>query len=113
MGPTYNKVGGATGFGTATQPPSSNVEEIQGGYAGAADRVLEQEGGFKMPGKNVTEDPNLTGKTVFGAIGTKNDPARLAELEQAKKAAASGGVELKGGQQEGGSKFSGLKDESA
>lgn len=108
VGPTYNKVGGATGFGTSTQPPSSNVEEIQGGYAGAADKVREQEGGFKMPGKNVTEDPNLTGKTVFGKIGTNKDPARVAEKELAKKAAAASG-----GQQESGSKFSGLSDEAA
>ncbi|KAF9692812.1 hypothetical protein EKO04_009219 [Ascochyta lentis] len=113
VGPTYNKVGGATGHGTSTQPPSSSVEEIQGGYAGAADKVREAEGGFKMPGKNVTEDPNLSGKTEFGAIGTNKDPARQAELDQAKKTAASGGVGLQGGQQEGGSKFSGLSDEAA
>jgi hypothetical protein len=113
VGPTYNKVGGATGYGTSTQPPSTNVEEIQGGYAGAADKVREQEGGFKMPGKNVTEDPNLSGKTEFGEIGTNKDPARQAELDQAKRTAASGGVDLKGGQQEGGSKFSGLSDEAA
>lgn len=113
VGPTYNKVGGATGYGTSTQAPSSNVEEILGGYAGAADQVLEKEGAFGMPGKNVTEDPNLTGKRVFGAIGTNKDPARQAELDLAKRAAASGGVELKGGQQEGESKFSGLKDEAA
>lgn len=113
VGPTYNKVGGATGYGTSTQPPSSNVEEIRGGYAGAADKVREAEGEFKMPGKNVTEDPNLTGKAEFGAIGTSKDPARLAELDQVKKAAASGGVDLKGEHQERGSKFSGLSDEAA
>lgn len=66
-----------------------------------------------MPGKNVTEDPNLSGKTEFGEIGTNKDPARQAELDRAKKTAASGGVDLKGGQQEGGSKFSGLSDEAA
>lgn len=66
-----------------------------------------------MPGKNVTEDPNLSGKTEFGAVGTNKDPARLAELEQAKKTAASGGVGLQGGQQAGESKFSGLSDEAA
>lgn len=113
VGPTYNKVGGATGNGTSTQPPSSSVDEIQGGYAGAADKVREQEGGFKMPGKNVTEDPNLEGKTEFGEIGTNKDPARQAELDQAKKTAPSGGVGLAGGQQDGGSKFSGLSDETA
>lgn len=113
MGPTYNKVGGATGYGTATQPPSSNVEEVQGGYAGADHKVLEKEGAFKMHGKNVTEDPNLTGKSEFGPIGTRKDPARVAEQEQAKKNLAPGGVGLAGGQQEGGSKFSGLSDEAA
>ncbi|KAJ4331930.1 hypothetical protein N0V87_008788 [Didymella glomerata] len=113
VGPTYNKVGGATGYGTSTQPPSSNVEEIAGGYAGADHKVLEQEGAFKMPGKNVHEDPNLSGKSEFGPIGTKKDPARVAEQEQAKKNQAAGGVGLAGGQQEGGSKFSGLSDEAA
>lgn len=113
VGPTYNKVGGATGHGTSTQAPSAHVEEVQGGFAGAADPVLEKEGAFGMPGKNVTEDPNLTGKREFGAIGTNKDPARQAELDFAKKAAASGGVGLKGGPQEGESKFSGLKDEAA
>lgn len=113
VGPTYNKVGGATGHGTSTQPPSSNVEDIQGGYAGAADKVREQEGGFKMPGKNVTEDPNLTGKSEFGPVGTNKDPARVAEQDQAKKNQVAGGVGLAGGQQDGGSKFSGLSDEAA
>ncbi|KAF3009933.1 hypothetical protein E8E13_011051 [Curvularia kusanoi] len=113
VGPTYNKVGGATGYGTSTQPPSTNVEEIQGGYAGADHKVLEQHGHFHMPGKNVHEDPNLTGKTEFGEIGTKKDPARQAELDFAKRAAASGGVGLKGGPQDDGSKFSGLSDETA
>ena len=90
VSPTYNKVGGATGYGTSTQPPSSNVEEIQGGYAGAGDKIREAEGAFNMPGKNVTEDPNLTGKSEFGPIGTKKDPARVAEFDQARKNAASG-----------------------
>lgn len=106
-------MGGATGYGMSTQPPSTNVEEILGGYAGAADRVREAEGGFKMPGKNVTEDPNLTGKSAFGAINTSKDPARQAELDQVKKNQASGGVGSAGGQQDGGSKFSGLSDEAA
>jgi hypothetical protein len=113
VGPTYNKVGGATGYGTSTEPPSANVEEIAGGYAGAADKVREEEGAFKMKGKNVTEDPELSGKTEFGAVGTSKDPSRQAELDFAKKAAASGGVDLKGGLQEGESKFSGLSDEAA
>lgn len=112
MGPTYNKVGGATGYGTSTQPPSTNVEEVQGGYAGADHKVLEQEGAFKMHGKNVHEDPGLTGKREFGAIGTKKDPARVAELEQVKRnqAVASGGL---GAGEQGESKFSGLGDEAA
>lgn len=66
-----------------------------------------------MPGKNVTEDPNLTGKTEFGAIGTKKDPARQAELDLAKKAAATGGGSATGEEQDRGSKFSGLGDEAA
>lgn len=114
MGPTYNKVGGATGYGTSTQAPSANVEEVQGGYAGADHKVLEKEGHFHMPGKNVHEDPNLSGKREFGAIGTKKDPARQAELDFAKRAAASGGGGgSKGGPADDGSKFSGLSDEAA
>ncbi|KAF3046952.1 hypothetical protein E8E12_009221 [Didymella heteroderae] len=114
VGPTYNKVGGATGYGTSTQPPSSNVEEVQGGYAGAADRVLEKSGAYhKMPGKNVHEDPSLTGKSEFGPIGTKKDPARVAEREQAKKSQVAAGVELKGVQQQDGSEFSVLSEEAA
>ncbi|KAF1927542.1 uncharacterized protein M421DRAFT_421384 [Didymella exigua CBS 183.55] len=113
VGPTYNKVGGATGWGTSTQPPSSHVEEVLGGFAGAGDSVRDHEGAFKMPGKNVTEDPNLTGKREFGPIGTKKDPARVAELEQTKHNAAVGGGGLGDGKHEGGSKFSGLSDEAA
>jgi hypothetical protein len=112
VGPTYNKVGGATGFGTSTQPPSTNVEEIQGGFAGAADAAQEP-GVFKPKGKNVTEDPNLTGKTEFGAVGTNKDPSRQAELDLAKRNEASAGVGNKDGHQGGDSKFSGLSDEAA
>lgn len=102
-----------SGLRSASGATSTQTDDVSGGYAGAADKVLEAEGGFKMPGKNVSEDPSLTGKREFGAIGTIKDPARVAELEQARKTAASGGVEAKGGLQEGGSKFSELKDEAA
>ncbi|KAH6625489.1 hypothetical protein C7974DRAFT_360699 [Boeremia exigua] len=113
VGPTYNKVGGATGYGTATQAPSANVEERVGGYAGAADAVLEEQGVFGMKGKGVTEDPGLEGKSEFAPIGSKKDPARVAEEEALRREAGrgvSGGVQ---GEQ-GGSKFSGLeRDEAA
>lgn len=91
---------------------SSHADGVSGGYAGATDKAREHEGGFKMPGKNVTEDPTLTGKREFAPVGSKKDPARVAELEQAKKNAAAGGGGLAGGEQEG-SKFSGLRDEAA
>ncbi|KAG9204242.1 hypothetical protein G6514_001315 [Epicoccum nigrum] len=113
VGPTYNKVGGATGYGTSTQAPSSNVGEVQGGYAGADHKVLEKDGHFHMPGKNVHEDPNLSGKSEFGEIGTNKDPGRQAELDFAKRTAAGGGVGSKGGATDDGSKFSGLSDEAA
>jgi hypothetical protein len=113
VGPTYNKVGGATGYGTSTQAPSSNVGEVQGGYAGADHKVLEKDGHFHMPGKNVHEDPNLSGKSEFGEVGTNKDPGRQAELDFAKRMAAGGGVGSKGGATDDGSKFSGLSDEAA
>ncbi|KAH7385931.1 hypothetical protein BKA66DRAFT_511269 [Pyrenochaeta sp. MPI-SDFR-AT-0127] len=121
VGPTYNSLGsavnssglargvstGTSGFDTGVQ---GNIAPIEA-YAG---QDLE-EGVYKPKGKNVTEDPDLKGNTKFGAIGTKNDPARVAEQEFAKKRAEIAGVGAgsAGLDGQGDSKFSGLKDESA
>ncbi|KAL1798362.1 hypothetical protein ACET3X_002399 [Alternaria dauci] len=64
-------------------------------------------------GANLTEDPNMSGNTKFGEIGTNDDPARQAELDLAKRAAASAGVENKDLAQGGDSKFSALGDTNA
>jgi hypothetical protein len=63
-------------------------------------------------GANLTEDPELKGKSVFGEIGTDQDPGRVAETELAKRAAASGGVSNRDLAQGGDSKFSVLDNES-
>ena len=91
---------------------SDTGDGVSGGYAGAGD-AARAPGELKPKGANITEDPELHGKREFGAIGTNKDPSRKAELEFAKKDAHIPGVSSKGGLQEGESKFSGLKDESA
>jgi hypothetical protein len=53
----------------------------------------------------------LRGKTVFGEIGTKNDPGRVAEQEFAKRDAKVSGVSDKDLAQGGDSKFSALDSE--
>lgn len=73
-------------------------------------------GEYRPHGANVTEDPHLSGKREFGAVGTEKDPARAAELEFAKRDALPGGAAVSGkdfGGVDGGSKFSGLGDERA
>lgn len=59
----------------------------------------------------MTEDNELKGKTVFGEVGTDKDPGRVAELEFAKRDAASGGVSDRDLGQGGDSKFSALDSE--
>lgn len=58
-------------------------------------------GVYKPKGKNITEDENLTGRTVFGKIGSKNNAGRVAEQDFAKQASAVGGGD-KGGIVKGG-----------
>jgi len=119
IGPTYNNLGSAVnshghvrGISTGT---SIGADGVQGNIAPVeayAGHKLD-EGVYKPKGKNLTEDPNLHGDRKFGAIGTRNDPARVAEQEFAKQASAVGGGD-KGGIAKGGdSKFSGLGDEAA
>lgn len=91
---------------------SGGSDAVQGNIAPTGSYAAHgNTGGPK--GKNVTEDPNLSGETKFGEIGTKDDPARQAELDFAKRDAASGAVSNRDIGQGGDSKFSGLKDESA
>ncbi|KAF9739122.1 hypothetical protein PMIN06_002233 [Paraphaeosphaeria minitans] len=87
-----------------------------GGYAGAGDQARGA-GESRPHGTNITEDPGMTGQTKFGAVGTKQDPGRKAELEFAKRDAMSGGAAGSAkdvSSQTGDSKFSGLaRDETA
>ncbi|KAJ4376252.1 hypothetical protein N0V83_001535 [Neocucurbitaria cava] len=119
VGPTYNDVGSgvnssgdARGVSTGTSGGSDNVQgnvAPTGAYAG---QDLDS-GVLKPKGKNVTEDPELKGNSKFGEIGTDQDPARVAELEFAKRDAAPAAVPNRDLAQDGDSKFSALKDEGA
>ncbi|EAT81932.1 hypothetical protein HBI56_083210 [Parastagonospora nodorum] len=115
VGPTYNTIGSSVnsagdhiGVSTGAQV---GFDGVQGNVAPeAAYSHPHQLGGPK--GANLTEDPNLHGKTVFGKIGTKNDPGRVAEQEFAKRAAAQSGGGDRGDLAQGGdSKFSSLDRE--
>ena len=88
VGPTWNTV--KSGPGAADVAPT-------GSYASEVNN-----GGPK--GANLTEDDELRGKTVFGKVGTVQDPGRVAELEFAKRNAVTGGP--KDAAQSGESKFS-------
>lgn len=112
VGPTYNTIGSSVNSSGDTRGVSTGsqvgADGVQGNIAPeAAYAHPHQVGGPK--GANLTEDPNLKGKTKFGEIGTDQDPARVAEAEMAKKAAAaSGDKDLSQG---GDSKFSTLDAE--
>ncbi|KAH7380388.1 hypothetical protein DE146DRAFT_671320 [Phaeosphaeria sp. MPI-PUGE-AT-0046c] len=115
IGPTYNTVGSSVNSAGDTRGVSTGsqvgADGVQGNIAPeGAYAHTHNVGGPK--GANLTEDPNLTGKTVFGKIGTKQDPARVAEAEMAKRAAASGGGGGGDMSQGGDSKFSTLDRES-
>jgi len=101
-----NSSGDARGVSTGSQ---IGFDGVQGNIAPEGAYAHDLADG-KPKGANLTEDPNLTGKTVFGKIGTKNDPARVAEQEFAKKAAAQTGKSDYGDLAQGGdSKFSSLE----
>lgn len=81
----------------------------------SATHAARPAGELRPHGTNITEDEQLSGKTAFGAVGTKMDPSRVAEEERVKRAAVQGGS-LGGGKDgsvQGGSKFSGLGEEGA
>lgn len=119
VGPTYNSLGSSVNSHGDTRGVSTGssigADGVQGNIAptGAYAGQDLDSGVYKAKGRNVTEDPELTGNTKFGEVGTKNDPARVAELEFAKRDAAAGGVSNRGADQSGESKFSGLGDETA
>ncbi|CAO2651961.1 Nn.00g002440.m01.CDS01 [Neocucurbitaria sp. VM-36] len=118
VGPTYNSVGSgvnSAGDARGVSTGSGGFEDVQGNVAptGAYAGQDLDSGVYKPKGKNVTEDQELKGNTKFGEIGTDQDPARVAELDFAKRDAASGAVSNRDLAQGGDSKFSALKDEGA
>jgi hypothetical protein len=119
VGPTYNTIGSSvnsSGDTRSTSTGTSGGADIQGNVAptGVAGQNINPNT-QKPKGANLTEDPNLHGESKFGEVGTKNDPARQAELKFAKTDAASAAVGNKGSDlaQGGDSKFSGLGDANA
>jgi hypothetical protein len=116
VGPTYNTLGSSVNSSGDTRGVSTGsqvgADGVQGNIAPTGAHAQPHHvGGPK--GANLTEDPNLHGKTVFGEIGTVQDPGRVAEQEFAKRAAASGGVSNRDLAQGGDSKFSALERESS
>jgi hypothetical protein len=114
VGPTYNTIGSSVNSSGDTRGVSTGsqvgADGVQGNIAPTAAYAQPHHvGGPK--GANLTEDPNLHGKTAFGEIGTKQDPGRVAETDLAKKAAVSGGVSNRDIAQGGDSKFSALDSE--
>jgi hypothetical protein len=115
VGPTYNTLGSSvnsSGTDRGVSTGTSGGADVQGNIAptGAYAHTAQDLG--KPKGKNITEDPNLEGKTEFGEVGTDKDPGRQAELEFAKRDAAAPGASNRDIAQGGDSKFSGLESES-
>lgn len=116
VGPTYNSIGSSVNSSgdsrTVATAGSGGEDGVQGNIAPTAAYAAHGETG-RPKGSGIIEDPDLKGRTKFGEIGTKNDPARVAELEFAKKDAARGGISNRNAGEGGESQFSALKDESA
>lgn len=115
MGPTFNTTGSGVNIAGTTRDQSTGTagsSDVQGNIAPTAGYAHSAQDVGKPKGKNITEDPELTGKTVFGEVGTDKDPGRQAELDFAKRAAKPGGVSDRDIAQGGDSKFSGLDAES-
>ncbi|KAH7092060.1 hypothetical protein FB567DRAFT_516393 [Paraphoma chrysanthemicola] len=116
VGPTYNSIGSSVNSSGTTRGVSTTsqvgADGVQGNIAPEAAYAHDRSHDISKPaGTNITEDENLKGKTVFGEIGTKNDPGRLAEQEFAKRDAKVSGVSDKDLAQGGDSKFSALDRE--
>ncbi|KAF2126951.1 hypothetical protein P153DRAFT_399031 [Dothidotthia symphoricarpi CBS 119687] len=90
VGPTWNTVKSGPGAASVA-PTGTNPSDVKDG---------------KPKGANLTEDNELHGRTVFGQVGTMQDPGRVAESEFGKKDAVTGGP--KDAPQSGESKFSAL-----
>jgi hypothetical protein len=115
VGPTYNTIGSSVNSSGTTRGVSTGTAggaDVQGNIAPTAGYSHTAQDLGKPKGKNITEDPELTGKTAFGKVGTKMDAGRQAELDFAKRAANAGGVSDRDIAQGGDSKFSGLDAES-
>ncbi|KAF1965974.1 hypothetical protein BU23DRAFT_603886 [Bimuria novae-zelandiae CBS 107.79] len=119
VGPTYN-VGGTAGVASGRSGDGGfnpGSEAPTGGYAGASERARGK-GELRPHGANITEDPNMSGETKFGEVGTKEDPSRAAELDRQKRDALPGGAGAGAAgedysAQKGESKFSGLGEARA
>lgn len=103
----------SSGTTRGTTTGTSGFSDVQGNIAPTGSYAHTELAGGHPKGANITEDPELKGKTEFGAIGTNKDPSRVAELEFAKRDAAVSGGGDRDLAQGGDSKFSGLKDERA
>ncbi|KAL5119665.1 hypothetical protein ACEQ8H_002511 [Pleosporales sp. CAS-2024a] len=115
VGPTYNDIGSSVNSSGVRRGVSTGsqigADGVQGNIAPTGAYAQPHHvGGPK--GANLTEDPELKGKTVFGEIGTRQDAGRVAEHEFAKRAAAIAGVGHADLAQGGDSKFSTLDAES-
>ncbi|KAF2851681.1 hypothetical protein T440DRAFT_447993 [Plenodomus tracheiphilus IPT5] len=117
VGPTYNPIGSAVNSHGDRRGVSTGAEVgadgVQGNVAPVEAYAGQELGGgvFKPKGKNITEDTNLHGDRKFGAVGTREDPGRVAEREVVKKASAVGGGA--DGAVGGESRFGVLGDEGA
>ncbi|KAH6883193.1 hypothetical protein BKA58DRAFT_374665 [Alternaria rosae] len=107
VGPTYAVTGGSSGGASSGGAASAGTAPTAVAGTNIDPSVLQPKGA------NLTEDPNMSGNTKFGEIGTKDDPSRQAELKFAKADAASAAVENRDMAQGGDSKFSNLSDTNA
>jgi len=110
-----NHAGNSTTSGSSGGASHSTSTGIIGGFAGA-DESARQPGELRPKGANLTETDDLQGKTVFGKVGTIQDPSRRAEQEFAKRGAQAvgdAGNTRDRSEQDGTSKFSVLGDEKA
>lgn len=100
-----NSSGDTRGVATTSQVGFDGVQgnvAPQAAYAGEGVDARTQ----KPKGRDLTEDPDMSGKRVFGEVGTKQDPGRVAELEFEKRAAGvSGGGDRGRGGDDGESGF--------
>lgn len=100
--PTYNlsATGGVPGTG---ETGGTGVPIAPGGGYAGSDEVSRASGDFKPKGKNITEggfDESAPNASFNNEIGSKNDPARAAELKIQQENAQSG-ADAAGGPRQG------------